>query len=704
MQRFLFSFLFCALAQQAVHSDSAVPAPLAPPAKKPYPYGRQPAPKPVEIKEEPDCVKTPHTFRFSLSHQEGGGLGYTQGYTSLDGFFIFNCMESWHPFFDVRAHIFNNGRPAANLGFGLRYVPDFPVVLGINGFFDYTNTKHTTFEQAGFGVEALGTKWALRANGYLPLFSKNNLYSLDFYKFQGHHAIFRANHEISFKGFDVGLSRILIQGKNCDLSSTLGGYMFFADYDSKASGGLVKLKTNLTPFWSLESQFSYDSYFKAILQAQAAVNIPFGKRAKTGRRKKLPCRQEVALARRIVEPVDRFEIIVADHHPIDSVARDIRTNDPLHIVFVDNRNINGNGTAESPYGFLKQAENHSSPGDMIYVYAGDGSENGINAGVILKNDQWLQSSYLPFATRTEFGINFVPRQTNTRPIITSATSSAVVLANNNTVTGFAFHSNTTNISGALIKDLRLVDNKLSVSADFDITLNDVSGTIVLQDNVSTGSSGLYLHTNLDTRLVLTGNDFANTGDFNMDIAFRDSSNSTVLITNRNEAHDSLSGTLITTHNTAHLDTYIANNAFTAIPDGTPYCLKILTSENSTAVVVVENNLFRSSAPALHLDTDLAGVAEWFVIGNEGLYTGHDSPIYPYAFTTNGTSTATLLLTRNFSAADGYALDNLSGTATFNAQSPTGSITGLENLNIGTFTTSGIITYIPYNPASIPVID
>jgi hypothetical protein len=705
VNRFFLGLLYCAISQHALCQGAATSTPLTPPVKKPYPYG----PKPTKSSQtppqkEPECEGAPPSFRFNLTHREGGGIGYTQGYTSLDGFFAFSCMETFHPFFDVRLHIFNDGRPATNLGFGVRYIPSFDdAVLGINGFFDYRNTKHTTFEQAGIGFEYLTPKWEARLNGYFPIFGRNNLYSLDFYKFEGHQAIFRANHEISFAGYDLSYSHTLLQRGQCDFSAMIDNYMFFASYNSKAIGGFLKLKSNLSPYFSIETQGSYDSYFKGVMQIQAGFNIPFGKRIKTGK-KKLSCRKEIALSRRIAQEVDRFEIIVADHHPIDSVARDIRTNKPLYIVFVDNSNVGGDGTAESPYGFLKTAERNSSVGDMIYVYAGTGSNAQQDAGIILKDQQWLQSAFLPFPVSTAFGRSMVPQFSTTRPLITNAVGSTVVLGSGNVISGFTFHSNTTNISGENFQDLQLANNHMSISSSFDVVLVDASGDIVITDNLSLGQSGLSLHTTNDVKLTLEGNDFANTGLQNLDIAFSGSSNSTVLIQNRNEFHDSATGSLIAALNTSTVSINVANNEFTAIPDATPYCLKLLSSNTATTVSTVSNNLFRSSAPGLHLDADLGASAQWFVTNNEGLYTGHDSPMYPFSFTTNGTSTATLLLSGNFAAADGFILTRLNPLSTFYVESPTLSIAGLEALNEGTFTVSPGITYIPYDPSAIPVID
>ena len=68
--------------------------------------------------EEEECsLQNPSSFRISAAQREGRGIGYNEGYSSIDGFFTFSNIRNFHPFFDARAHIFNNGKLAANAGF-----------------------------------------------------------------------------------------------------------------------------------------------------------------------------------------------------------------------------------------------------------------------------------------------------------------------------------------------------------------------------------------------------------------------------------------------------------------------------------------------------------------------------------------------------------------------------------------------------------
>ncbi len=196
-----------------------------------------------ETEEECD-LKNPRSFRFSASHREANGIGYDQGYTSFDMFCAFTSIQNWHPFFDIRLHLFNDWKAAANTGFGIRYQPDsVKAIFGLNGFFDFRHANHSTFEQLGGGLEILGSKWEGRANCYFPLFSRNNLYETVFIDFVENQALFSVKRELAFKGFDVSIGRKLLQKQHFSLSSTLAGYMFFADFNKEAKGGLNTLKS-----------------------------------------------------------------------------------------------------------------------------------------------------------------------------------------------------------------------------------------------------------------------------------------------------------------------------------------------------------------------------------------------------------------------------------------------------------------------------
>lgn len=86
----------------------------------------------VTYADETECGSASKAMRTSIRHIEGKGVGYTLGYTSFDLFLASsNPMRRWVPFFDGRAHVFNNGQPAVNAGVGARYLTS-SWVYGVN--------------------------------------------------------------------------------------------------------------------------------------------------------------------------------------------------------------------------------------------------------------------------------------------------------------------------------------------------------------------------------------------------------------------------------------------------------------------------------------------------------------------------------------------------------------------------------------------
>ncbi|MBM3197883.1 MAG: hypothetical protein FJZ58_01335 [Chlamydiae bacterium] len=645
------------------------------------------------VSQDPNCPKTDPSFRFRLKHREANGIGYNQGYSSLDGFFVFGATESWFPFLDFRAHLFNNGKPAANLGFGLRYLPDhLHAVFGINGFLDIKATSHSSFEQVGAGIEILGTKWQMQANGYFPMFSHNHLYQVGFYTFQGNHALFRAKRELAFKGYDLSCKRLLWSSRLCDLSATLGGYQFFADYEQRASGGLFKMQTNLTPYLSFEGQASYDSLFKGILQIQMSLSIPFGKRISL-KNTKLSCVQRSRLAHNISEEVDRFEMIVTNPYHTDSVGKDPRTNNPLHIVFVNNTASSGSGTAEHPFNTLQEAQDHASTWDMIYVYGGDGSPRNMNHGITLQEGQWLQGSSRPFFLRTTFGPCAVPKQTRIRPSLRNETGNTVTLSSHNIVAGFDMRTSESGIFGSHIEDITVDHVFFKTSSVFDINLDHVSGEIAITDNSLLGNQGLFLNTAKESKIILSGNQFVNTGSSNMQIHLQGDKTHFLAI-EENRFSGSQGGSLIEVGDSCSTDIVLQDNRFST-QSGLSACLNILSSAHSTTALVCENNDFSSPSPGLRLESTLFATSTWTLAKNVGHYSASSPSLFPFTFLTSDIATATLYLAGNFANSRGFFLGNPSSTATFKAASLDLTSAGLENLNVGSFTIDGTITYIPF---------
>jgi hypothetical protein len=104
-------------------------------------------------KEKEICPNGKQHYRVVLRHIESGGIGYSKGYTTLEAF-LASDPSQWKatPFLDVRGHVFDNGKWAANAGVGLRALWGNRA-YGINTYYDYRNTGRFHSNQIGAGLK-----------------------------------------------------------------------------------------------------------------------------------------------------------------------------------------------------------------------------------------------------------------------------------------------------------------------------------------------------------------------------------------------------------------------------------------------------------------------------------------------------------------------------------------------------------------------
>lgn len=458
---------------------------------------------PIEPTEE--CEKGPNHFRFSTSHTENKGIGYNQGYTSLDMFFNWAPIYNMYPFFDLRGHVSNDGHPSANIGAGIRYLPNnLNVVLGLNVFYDFRKARHVSFQQIGCGIEILGTQWKFNANGYLPIIQSSFIRNREFDQFSGHQALLHINREIAMKGADANIGRSLIHRGFYTLDAYVGGYHFEGDRHLSATGGYGRLRSNLSRFVTLELQGSYDTLFKRIVQGTVGLNFPVGKRVKTKTAKRT-CYQKIALERNLTDPVSRFEMIVTHLNQQTTQAIDPFTGNPLNIVFVNqDAPEDGDGTAEHPYKDLAIAQTFSKPTDMIYVYPGYLPYSDL---ITLQNQQWLQGSATSFTALSKYGPVQIPAQTRDTPNI----SNQITLANDNIVQGFQINNAVGDaIYGLGIQNATINDNIFISQGDTYCYLEGSIGLIKIGNNEGTGADiGIEIANPNGADFRIANNSFSN---------------------------------------------------------------------------------------------------------------------------------------------------------------------------------------------------
>jgi hypothetical protein len=210
----------------------------------------------------------------------------------------------------------------------------------------------------------------------------------------------------------------------------LGGYYLFKQSKSSievgnAFGAKVRAEVDIGRYVTLGFAITYDHIFKTRPQGYISINIPFeNNRYRKDHDDELYHTRKERNLRRVA--IVRNEIIPIQskrksHDPI--VGKD---GDPVRFFFVNNlAEPNGDGSFERPFAALKDAERHSESGDVIYVFAGDGTAKNMAHGIVLKDKQILASSAAPLALNDVV----IPKSEEKKPMIFNITEAEPAVTN-----------------------------------------------------------------------------------------------------------------------------------------------------------------------------------------------------------------------------------------------------------------------------------
>jgi len=394
-------------------------------------------------KENENCPNGKQHYRATIRHIESGGIGYEKGYTTLEAFLALDPSQ-WAvtPFLDARGHVFDNGKWAANAGVGLRALWGNRA-YGINTYYDYRNAGRFHSNQIGAGIETLGELFDFRINGYLPVGTKiSSPYDSTFETFSGNYMLVSQKYQSAMKGANAEFGFHFGKSALFDFYAAAGPYYFIGKIDPATWGGKARISGTFKDILTLEISDSYDRTFHNKFQGQISLSFSFGPKSKVKEQGRA-CKVANTLNDRMLQPVDRQEIIVIDNTRKNTIAIDPATGLPYFFVFVDNTS-SSNGTYENPYHSLAQAQTNSSPNDIIYVFPGDGTTTGMDSGIFLKANQKFWGSGVSHSLPTSQGTISIPAQSSSSPTITNTNinteGNAITLATDNAISGFTITS------------------------------------------------------------------------------------------------------------------------------------------------------------------------------------------------------------------------------------------------------------------------
>lgn len=676
-----------------------------------------------------DCDRNGRIF--SARYNVGNGIGFHESYATASTFLPtqINCDEHLYAFLDARYHIFNDGRSAANVGFGGRMLCDsFNMVVGTNLYYDYRKTRHYNYHQIGIGTEVLGPCLDFRINGYLPIKTKSHAYDIHVSKIcdntfkgftnngiliGGEISRISNKREYAFGGVDAELGAYLYQNPCFDIYAALGSY-YYRSKHKNVLGGSFRLCADVTKYTTLQVLALSDNVFHNNVGASVAINIPLWgwfDKLQTRATTALPADCQVAccerwLDTRLVQAVHRNEIIVTKsrcQHTVkqdpDRLAIDPDTGQPVNFIFVNNTNLNpGDGSFDNPYNTLQLAQNNSTTGDTIYVFSGNGTSSGMDVGFTLKDNQQIYGSCAEIALQSQCGTVIIPGQTTEMPVVTNIAGNAFDLANNNIVDCFHILDPSGNgISGNAINNVLIRNNQITdPQGGMGINLVDSIGTLNIIENTISGlpatifgSAGINVENTLTSSVAV--NIFNNTVDQffeGIQIFALSKVNLTTSVIGNTLTNSNSIGIDVNGFCNSEVTATISHNQVSDINGVGAVGIVSHSDCYSSMVSLVDSNIVsRTTAEGINVSTGNGAFLCTTVSNNTLISNGGAGGIV--AQTSNTPQFGDILCLRllNNNSSTGYFIHNFTtSSTTLNFEPSVG--------NVGTITTLGVITNVP----------
>lgn len=561
-----------------------------------------------EACEPIECKTAPRIYNLYTDHIFGRGVGFNQGYTTLGFFTSPRFVGDWLPFLDLRGHIFNDGRWAANGGIGFRYFHEpRRFFFGANVFYDYRRYHQHNYNQIGAGLELTGEIFALRANGYIPVGSDKKIRNYTFKKFSGNNLLINENADLAMWGLDGEIDAHLISYKGAEFNFGAGPYYYQGDFGKSAVGGKVRASFLYRNFLYADCTTTFDRVFHWRCQGEVGFNFAFGPRFKNdacSSKCPLTCSNDAALMRRFTTPVERQEIVVVSKQKRQLTAIDPSTGLPFTFYFVNNLMIlPGSGTYELPFSTLASAQTASNVNNTIYVHYGNGSTLGYNTGLVMKDNQRFFGSAVDQVVYTTNGPITIPALTpGFYPDITNpgAAANVVTLADNNEISGLQILSNAASLNGIIGTNVRrspyIHDNRIF---NFGTAAGAAEGGIRLTWTVATTvNNPLVIRNNL---ISITNGATGNNNGIYIDFAVAGTSQLEMAITNNTIVGNNVSGIVLETNNAATVANFIGtitnNNISGNTNNGVHYNIAVAGGRENLLMWVNNNEIAGNASAA-----------------------------------------------------------------------------------------------------------
>ena len=447
------------------------------------------------------------------------GLGYGDSYYSIGGKRrLFEGPLSARWLAEVHGHVTHEeGKPFAN--FGLERVTTFAPTganIGFNVWFDIDDDREEffdhTFTQVGVGTSIKTQLFDFRANGYIPVGDDD--FSLTSRCFVEHSIVAVAGVDRALEGFDTEIRVRPHRWSYHHGFIDVGGYAYKSNMVNAFGGFRTRFGIEPIPGIQLSAELNRDTEFDTTGFLRLTIALGGQDRA----------HGDYSLIARDLERTVRNDHIVRQRRRMTPLI-DPDTGLPYRVHHVDNTAVaEGDGSVEAPHDTLLDAELASAPDDIIFVREGDGSANGMNAGITLQDGQLFLGDGIEHLIPTVGDGTYMlcSDVDGNTPTITNQPNLAVVtLANRNTVAGFnvdGFNAANHGLFGSGTVDTIIRDNMIMNLTGSAVLLNGSSGTLTITDNiiattgVSSDAIAVVGMVGAGNTLDIIGNDIVDPGE------------------------------------------------------------------------------------------------------------------------------------------------------------------------------------------------
>lgn len=446
-------------------------------------------------------------FETNLADQ---GLGYEGSYLSLGGKTrLFEDRLDGRWLFEGRLHHSLEEEGGFFGNFGIERVFSIPAAnadVSTSFWYDVDADEQSgfahTFHQVGITGAIKTRKWDLIGNGYLPTGIQDYSFGdpSGANPFVGNRLVLVPGIDSALQGFDVTLRMRPKQFAMANGTVDVGGYHYNSDLVDAFAGARFRLGFQILRGMMVNAEVNHDDRFDTT--GVLGIGWVFGAHASAYGSEYSP------LGRDLEESVRNDHIVRFNRAPV--LAIDPRTGRAYNVIHADNTADGGigDGTTETPFATLAEAEMGSTAGDLIFVREGDGTDRNYSDGITLKDNQLLLSGggnlFLPVQGGQTVQL---PRSFGGAATISNSGGNEVVrLAFNNFVGGLNIDGSGSQfgIFGQGITDGRIESNRISGATLDGVGLVAIKGNWDFTGNFvnNNGRDGVFINGVTDPNAML----------------------------------------------------------------------------------------------------------------------------------------------------------------------------------------------------------